>query len=35
VVSLARSIHLWSTTPGDDAPDWLMDLIKKYAPSSW
>lgn len=31
----SRSIHLWSTTPYNDAPAWLMGLIEKYAPSSW
>jgi hypothetical protein len=31
----SASISLWSTTPGIEAPDWLMGLIKKYAPSSW
>ncbi|MDW4911119.1 hypothetical protein RB628_38890 [Streptomyces sp. ADMS] len=31
----SASISLWSTTPGVDVPDWLMGLIKKYAPSSW
>ena len=29
----SASISLWSTTPGIDVPDWLMGLIKKYAPS--
>jgi hypothetical protein len=31
----SHSIHLWSTTPGNDTPDWLTGLIDRYAPSSW
>lgn len=29
------NIHQWSDPYQQDTPDWLMDLIDRYAPGSW
>ncbi|AVH61772.1 MULTISPECIES: hypothetical protein [Streptomyces] len=29
------NIHLWSGPYQQDTPDWLMDLIERFAPTSW
>lgn len=31
----AVNIHLWSETDRDITPDWLMALIKQFAPATW